>query len=89
MPMREVPLRVCVLVPANVPDQRGRYATTFPFGHLVSIRMTDAAVKAIDEARKTLDPTLSRAMFIRVAATRVAEAINQPEELEDGSDNDA
>lgn len=74
----DVPLRVCVNVPSNVPEQRGRYATSFPHGHLVSIRMPARAVDAIDAARKLLDPKLSRAMFIRIAATRVAEAIIPP-----------
>jgi hypothetical protein len=89
--MADMPLRVCVVVPSNVPEQRGRYATSFPHGHLVSIRMPAQAVDAIDAARKLLDPSLSRAMFIRIAATRVAEAINQPqsEDLDNGSTGNA
>jgi hypothetical protein len=86
--MDDVPLRVCVNVPSNVPEQRGRYATSFPHGHLVSIRMPARAVDAIDAARKLLDPKLSRAMFIRIAATRVAEAIIPTnKDIHDGPSN--
>jgi hypothetical protein len=73
--MDDVPLHVTILIPSSVARLRGRFSTTFPYGALMSVRLPHAAIEAIDRARKLADPDLSRSLFIRMAAVRMAEAI--------------
>lgn len=73
--MDEIPIQVTVLIPSSVANLKGRFGTTFPYGAMTSFRLPHAAIEAIDSARKLADPSLSRSLFIRMAAIRVAEAI--------------
>ena len=74
--MDDVPLQVTIPVPAKAENLNGRYSTAFPYGTIVSLRLPHAALQAIERARKLSDPGISRALFMRMAAVRVAEAIN-------------
>lgn len=75
--MEEVPLRVSIVVPSNIPELRGRHATTPPHGCMTTFRAPWEVVDEIDRARKLIDPSMSRGLFVRLAAQRVAEAINR------------
>ena len=75
--MERIPLRIQVTVPENIPELRGRHATSAPFGSVITIRMTADAMQVTDDARRLIDPDMSRGLFMRQAIERVAIAINQ------------
>lgn len=75
--MDEIPLRVTVVTPANIPDLRGRHATTLPHGMTLSFRIPEDGLADVDRARKLIDPMMSRALFIRLCAMRIAREICQ------------
>lgn len=73
--MDKIPAQVTVLIPTSAGNLKGRYSTSFPYGALVSLRLPHISIEAIDQARKLIDANLSRGMFMRMAAVRIAEAI--------------
>lgn len=72
-----VPKTVVVTVPVNIPELRGRHATTAPFGVVTTIRMPRDTLEAIDTAINFVDPKMSRGLFIRLVALNVARSINE------------
>ena len=71
-----IPLTVLVTVPVNIPELRGRHATTPPHGVVTSIRIQQSAIDEIDLATNRINPSMSRSLFIRLAVTSMAQAIN-------------
>jgi len=74
--MDRIPLFVRVPIPSSEPALRGRHSTSDYYGSVVSVRMTEASMDTIDEARSILGAQ-SRGMFIRQVAFQVARAIVQ------------
>lgn len=87
-----VPKTVVVTVPVNIPELRGRHATTAPHGIVMSMRMPKETLQIIDAAVRHIDPAMSRGLFMRLAILNVAHSINayaadlrrRAEELENG-----
>ena len=75
--MELIPRTVRVTVPVNIPELRGRHATTPPHGVVTSFRCPVDTLAEIDAAIRNVDPTMSRGLFMRLAALHVAQAINQ------------
>ena len=71
-----IPKTVVVTVPVNIPELRGRHATTPPYGAVTSFRAPTETLIAIDAAIAKIDPSMSRGLFMRLAVTGVANAIN-------------
>lgn len=90
--MDVVPKTVIVAVPVNIPELRGRHATTAPHGIVMSVRMPKETLQEIDAAVAYIDPAMSRGLFIRLVALNVAHSINEyaaelrrrAEEIENG-----
>lgn len=72
-----VPKTVVVAVPVNIPELRGRHATTPPHGVVTSIRMPKETQAEIDAAISFIDPAMSRGLFLRLVALNTARAINE------------
>ena len=71
-----IPLRVTVNVPTYVRNIMGRDSTYSPEAFVAAVRMSQKDVAAIDRACECIDTGITRSMFIRLAAARIAEAIN-------------
>jgi hypothetical protein len=74
--MELIPKTVVVTVPVNIPELRGRHATTAPYGVVTSFRAPNLTMEAVDRAISLIDPTMSRALFMRLVVNNVALAIN-------------
>lgn len=72
-----VPKTVVVTVPVNIPELRGRHATTAPHGIVMSLRMPKETLEEVDVAVRHLDPQMSRGLFMRLVIANVARAINE------------
>lgn len=72
-----IPLTLTIVTPESIPEKRGIHATTAPYGSVLAIRFDAVAVAAIDEARVLIDPSMSRSLFIKLAAHRAADALLQ------------
>jgi hypothetical protein len=72
-----VPKTVVVAVPVNIPELRGRHATTPPHGVVTTIRMPKETLQEVDLAISHVDPAMSRGLYIRLVALNVARAINE------------
>ncbi len=73
--MDPIPLRVTIVVPSNIPELRGRHATTPPHGVMATFRVPHDVMATVDRAKDILDPSMTRGLFVRLCAQRVAEAI--------------
>ena len=71
-----IPKTVVVAVPVNIPELRGRHATTPPHGVVTSFRAPVLTMEQVDLAISRVDPRMSRALFLRLAVNNVASAIN-------------
>lgn len=74
--MELIPKTVTIAVPVNIPELRGRHATTAPHGVVTSFRAPHGTMAAVDLAISRLDPAMSRGLFMRLVVHSVAEAIN-------------
>lgn len=72
-----IPKTVVVTVPINIPELRGRHATTAPHGIVMSVRMPKETLQEIDAAVAHIDPAMSRGLFIRLVALNAARSINE------------
>lgn len=72
-----VPKTVVVTVPVNIPELRGRHATTAPHGVVMSMRMPKETLQEVDLAVGHIDPAMSRGLFMRLVVLNVARAINE------------
>lgn len=87
-----VPKTVILTVPVNIPELRGRHATTAPHGIVMSMRMPKETLQEVDLAVSKLDPAMSRGLFMRLVVLNAARAINdyyaelrrRAEELDNG-----
>lgn len=75
--MNLIPKTVVVTVPVNIPELRGRHATTPPHGVVSSFRAPIATMQAVDLAISRIDSSMSRALFLRLAVENVARAFNE------------
>lgn len=73
--MDRIPTRVTIVCPSNIPELRGRHSTYSPGSYMATFRVPDDVMAKIDRAKDILDPSMSRGLFVRLVAQRVAEAI--------------
>lgn len=69
------PLRVTVVVPSFEGPTYGRDSTYSPDALVTSIRLPASALEIIDRARDRLGHEMTRSLFIRQCAVRVAQAM--------------
>ena len=73
--MDSVPLTVTIPIPTRVDDRKGVYATTGVNGIVTTVRSPRVSIAEIDKAVDLIDPTMSRSMFITLAAEYVAKEV--------------
>lgn len=71
------PKTVVVTVPVNIPELRGRHATTKPHGFVITFRAPNSTMTEVDMAISRIDPKMSRGLFMRLVVHNVAKSINQ------------
>lgn len=72
--MDPVPLTVTIPIP-SIDERRGVYATTGKNGVVTTVRAPRTSIATIDEAIQLIDPSMSRGMFMTLAAQYVAREV--------------